>query len=93
MPAEGIVTNYAHGMSADEIAEVCELPAKGVRSLLAYAVLHHPLLLSLEEWSQVCLLGFGELHETALVAGLTPTVTTHIRPIRLLLRRDSDQIP
>ncbi len=44
MLAEGIVTNYAHGMSADEIAEVFELPATGVRNLLAYAASRHPLL-------------------------------------------------
>ena len=44
MPAEGIVGNHADGMSADEIAEVFELPAQGVRDLLAYAATRHPAL-------------------------------------------------
>ena len=44
MPAEGIVENYADGMTADEIADVFELPAQGVRDLLAYAAPRHPML-------------------------------------------------
>lgn len=44
MPAEGIVENYTDGMSADEIAEVFELPVQGVRDLLAYATSRHPML-------------------------------------------------
>ena len=44
MPAEGIVANYAEGMSAAEIAEEFELPAQGVRDLLAYASARHPML-------------------------------------------------
>ena len=44
MPAEGIVANYADGMSAEEIAEVFELPTEGVRDLLSYAAARHPAL-------------------------------------------------
>lgn len=46
MPAEGIVENYAEGMSAQEIAEVFQLPTNGVRDLLAYAKPRHPMLRS-----------------------------------------------
>lgn len=42
MPADAIVENYADGLGADEIAEVFELPAEGVRRLLAYAVKQNP---------------------------------------------------
>ena len=44
MPAEGIVENYADGMSAEEIADDFELPVQGVRGLLAYAASRHPML-------------------------------------------------
>lgn len=44
MPADAIVQNYRSGLPADEIAEVFELPADGVRKLLAYAVKHNPAL-------------------------------------------------
>ena len=44
MPADAIVENYADGLGADEIAEVFELPAEGVRRLLAYAIEHNPAL-------------------------------------------------
>ena len=44
MPAEGIVGNFADGMSAEEIAEIFELPTQGVRDLLTYAMPRHPLL-------------------------------------------------
>lgn len=44
MPADAIVENYADGLGADEIAEVFELPADGVRDLLAYAVKQNPAL-------------------------------------------------
>lgn len=44
MPADAIVENYESGLPADEIAEVFELPAESVRSLLAYAVAHNPAL-------------------------------------------------
>ena len=44
MPADAIVQNYRSGLPADEIAEVFELPADGVRKLLAYAVKHTPAL-------------------------------------------------
>ena len=44
MPADGIVENFADGMTPDEIAEIFELPTQGVRELLAYAVTHHPML-------------------------------------------------
>ena len=44
MPANAIVENYADGLGADEIAEVFELPAEGVRRLLAYAVKQNPNL-------------------------------------------------
>ncbi len=39
-----VVDNYADGLPAEEIAEVFELPADSVRSLLAYAVTHNPSL-------------------------------------------------
>ena len=42
MPADAIVENYTSGLPADEIAEVFEIPAEGVRELLAYAVEHDP---------------------------------------------------
>ena len=44
MPADAIVENYTDALDADEIAEVFELPADGVRKLLAYAVKHNPAL-------------------------------------------------
>ncbi len=44
MPADVVVANYADGLPAEEIAEVFELPAETVRSLLAYAVEHNPSL-------------------------------------------------
>lgn len=44
MPADAIVQNYRSGLPPDEIAEVFELPAEGVRKLLAYAVKHNPAL-------------------------------------------------
>ena len=46
MSAEGIVANFADGMSAAEIAAVFELPVQGVRNLLGYAALRHPMLKS-----------------------------------------------
>ena len=44
MPADGIVENFRDGMPADEIAEVFELPAIGVRLLLNYAIKQDPSL-------------------------------------------------
>ena len=44
MPADVVVANYADGLPAEEIAEVFELPADTVRSLLAYAIQHNPSL-------------------------------------------------
>ncbi len=44
MPADAIVENYADGLGADEIAEVFELPAEGVRRLLDYAIKQNPAL-------------------------------------------------
>ena len=44
MPADGIVENYTDGMTAEEIAEVFELPADSVRALLAFAVARNPAL-------------------------------------------------
>lgn len=44
MPADAIVENYKSGLPANEIAEVFELPAESVRSLLAYAVKQNPAL-------------------------------------------------
>lgn len=44
MPADAIVENYTSGLPADEIAEVFQLPAEGVRRLLAYAVKQNPAL-------------------------------------------------
>ena len=44
MPADAILENYTSGLPADEIAEVFQLPADGVRGLLAYAVKHNPTL-------------------------------------------------
>lgn len=41
MPADAIVENYADGLSANEIAEVFQLPVEGVRRLLAYAIEHN----------------------------------------------------
>ncbi len=40
MPADAIVQNYASGLPVDVIAEVFQLPAEGVRLLLAYAAEH-----------------------------------------------------
>ena len=37
MPADAILENHRSGLPADEIAEVFQLPAEGVRRLLAYA--------------------------------------------------------
>lgn len=44
MPADAIVENHRSGLPAAEIAEVFELPAEGVRKLLAYAAKHNPAL-------------------------------------------------
>ena len=44
MPADGIVENYMDGMSADEIAEVFDLPVEGVRALVGYVVERYPAL-------------------------------------------------
>lgn len=44
MPADAIVENHASGLAADEIAEVFQLPAEGVRQLLAHAVKRNPAL-------------------------------------------------
>jgi len=44
MPADGIVENFRDGLPADEIAEVFELPAIGVRLLLNYAIKQDPSL-------------------------------------------------
>lgn len=44
MPADAIVQNYASGLPAEEIADVFQLPADGVRLLLAYAKEHQPAL-------------------------------------------------
>ena len=44
MPADAIVENYRGGLPADEIAKVFELPAEGVRQLLAYALKNTPTL-------------------------------------------------
>ena len=44
MPADGIVENHRSGLPADEIAEVFELPAIGVRLLLKYAIENDPTL-------------------------------------------------
>jgi uncharacterized protein (DUF433 family) len=37
MPADAILENHRGGLPAEEIAEVFQLPAEGVRRLLAYA--------------------------------------------------------
>jgi len=42
MPADAILENHADGLSAEEIAEVFELPVDSVRALLAYAAQHGP---------------------------------------------------
>ena len=42
MPADAIVQNYRSGLPPEEIAEVFELPADGVRRLLAYAMKQNP---------------------------------------------------
>ena len=44
MPADAVLENYRSGLTADEIAEVFQLPAEGVRQLLAYAAKHDPAL-------------------------------------------------
>ena len=44
MPVDVVVENYADGLPAEEIAEVFELPADSVRSLITYAVQHNPSL-------------------------------------------------
>lgn len=44
MPADGIVENYMSHMSAEEIAEVFDLPVDGVRALLNYVVERYPAL-------------------------------------------------
>ncbi len=44
MPADAIVENYVSGLPPDEIAEVFQLPAEGVKRLLAYAVKQNPAL-------------------------------------------------
>lgn len=44
MPADAIVENYTSGLVVNEIAEVFQLPAEGVRRLLAYAVKQNPTL-------------------------------------------------
>lgn len=42
MPADSILENYRDGLSAEEIADVFELPLGSVRELLAYALRHDP---------------------------------------------------
>jgi uncharacterized protein (DUF433 family) len=37
MPADAILENHADGLSAEEVAEIFELPVDSVRALLAYA--------------------------------------------------------
>ena len=44
MPAYGIVENYADGLSADEIADLFELPTDSVKTLLAFAEQRIPAL-------------------------------------------------
>ena len=44
MPVDGILENYAGGLSAEEIAEVFEVPEGGVRAVLAYALEQKSLL-------------------------------------------------
>ena len=44
MPADGIVENHADGMTAEEIADVFDLPVQGVRDLLLWAKPRHPML-------------------------------------------------
>ena len=44
MPADAIVENYESGLPAEEIADVFELPAAGVRELLKFAVKRDPSL-------------------------------------------------
>ncbi len=44
MPADAIVENFQDGLPAEEIAEVFELPAAGVRELLKFAVRQDPSL-------------------------------------------------
>ena len=42
MPAYSILENHLDGMTPDEIAEVFELPAAGVRELLGWVKRTHP---------------------------------------------------
>jgi uncharacterized protein (DUF433 family) len=42
MPADAILENHADGLSAEEVAEIFELPVDSVRALLAYAEQHGP---------------------------------------------------
>ena len=44
MQADSILQNYRSGLPEDEIAEIFELPADGVRALLAYAIERNPSL-------------------------------------------------
>jgi uncharacterized protein (DUF433 family) len=44
MPADAILENHLGGLPANEIAEVFQLPAEGVRRLLAYAAQHNSAL-------------------------------------------------
>ncbi len=43
MPADAILDNHDDGMSAEEIARVYQLPAQGVRSLIAWESKRNPV--------------------------------------------------
>ena len=44
MPADGILENHESGMTAEEIAEMFELPLEPVRELLAWVDRHWPVV-------------------------------------------------